>query len=139
MGLGRLVSDDKGPFVGRAPLSAERQRGPARRIVGLEVHWEDVETLYERFGLPPVAPAAASRVAVPVYRRGTQIGKATTTTWSPVLKKLIALATIDAPHFQEGTRLEIEVTVEAVRHRVGATVVPTPFFNPERKTARPPA
>jgi glycine cleavage system aminomethyltransferase T len=52
-----------------------------------------------------------------------------------VLKKLIALATIDAPDFAEGTELEIEVTVEAVRCRVPATVVRTPFFNPARKTA----
>jgi glycine cleavage system aminomethyltransferase T len=55
------------------------------------------------------------------------------------LKQLIALATIDAPHFEEGTRLEFEITVEGVRHFVGAKVVPTPFFNPPRKTATPPA
>jgi hypothetical protein len=30
------------------------------------------------------------------------------------------------------------VTVEAVRHRVTATVVKTPFFNPPRKMATPP-
>ena len=41
------------------------------------------------------------------------------------------------PHFADGTALEIEVTVEAVRHRVRATVVQTPFFNPPRKTASP--
>jgi aminomethyltransferase len=76
-------------------------------------------------------------VPVPVYRGNRQVGKATSTTWSPVLKKLIALATIDAPSFAVGTRLDIEVTVEAVRHRVGAEVVPTPFFNPPRKTAPP--
>jgi glycine cleavage system aminomethyltransferase T len=52
-----------------------------------------------------------------------------------VLKKLIALATVSAPHHAEGTALEFEVTVEAVRHRVPATVVKTPFFNPARKTA----
>jgi len=51
-----------------------------------------------------------------------------------VLKKLIALATIDSSHVAERTTLELEVTVEAVRHRVPATVVPTPFFNPPRKT-----
>jgi hypothetical protein len=28
--------------------------------------------------------------------------------------------------------------VDAVRHRVGARVVPTPFFNPKRKTQTPP-
>src|SRR5262245_39931821 len=107
----------------------ERRRGSTRRIVGLEVSWPAVETLYEAAGLAPQMSATASRVAVPVYKNGRQVGRATTTTWSPVLKKLIALATIDAPHFSEGTSLEFEVTVEAVRHRVPAAVVRTPFFN----------
>jgi hypothetical protein len=31
--------------------------------------------------------------------------------------------------------LEVEHTVDVVRHRVGATVTPTPFFKPARKTA----
>jgi aminomethyltransferase len=138
MGLGRLVSLEKGPFIGRDALAAERTRGPRRMIVGLEVDWPDVEALYEREGLAPVAPAAASRTAVPVMRDGRQVGRATTTAWSPTLKRLIALATIDAPHFAPGTQLQIEVTVEGVRHFAGATVVRTPFFNPSRKTATPP-
>jgi aminomethyltransferase len=137
MGLGRLVQLDKGPFVGQAALREEHRRGPKRQIVGLDVSWPAIERLYEQLGMPPQVSAAASRVAVPVYKDGRQVGRATTTTWSPVLKKLIALATIDAPHFQEGTRIEFEVTVEAVRHRVPATVVKTPFFNPKRKTAPP--
>jgi hypothetical protein len=33
----------------------------------------------------------------------------------------------------------MELTVEAVRHRVPAVVTKTPFFNPPRKTATPPA
>jgi aminomethyltransferase len=139
MGLARLVSRDKGPFVGRAALAEERRRGPRRKIVGLAIEWSDVERLYERVGLAPVAPAATSRVAVPIVRGSRQIGRATTTAWSPTLKRLIALATIDAPHFEEGTRVEFEMTVEGVRHFVGARVVPTPFFNPPRKTATPPA
>ena len=139
MGLGRLVQLDKAPFVGRRALVEEQRRGPGRMIVGLEVDWNDVEAVYDRLGLPPVAPAAASRVAVPVMRDGRQVGRATTTAWSPTLKRLIALATVDAPHFAEGTRLQIEITVEAVRHHAGATVVKTPFFNPPRKTATPPA
>jgi aminomethyltransferase len=137
MGLGRLVTLDKGPFVGKAALVDEHKSGPARKIVGLEIDWPSVERLYEAAGLPPEMPAAASRVAVPVYRHGRQIGRATTTGWSPGLKKLIALATLSAPHFAEGTRLEFELTVEAVRHRVPATVVRTPFFSPARKTAVP--
>jgi aminomethyltransferase len=137
MGLDRLVQLDKRPFVGRQALADESRRGPSRRIVGLEIGWPAVERLYEELGMPPQLTAAASRVAVPVYHEGRQIGRATTTTWSPVLKQLIALATIDAPHEAEGTVVEFEMTVEAVRHRVPATVVKTPFFNPKRKTAPP--
>jgi len=83
-----------------------------------------------------VAPAA-SRIAVPIYKNGIQIGKATSTTWSPTLKKLIALATLKRAYSKPGTILEIEITVEAVRYRVAASVVKTPFFNPIRKTATP--
>jgi aminomethyltransferase len=137
MGLDRLVQLDKRPFVGREALVEEHRRGPSRRIVGLEIDWPAVERLYGDIGMAPQVAAAASRVAVPVYRNGRQIGRATTTTWSPVLKKLIALATIDAPHFALGTAVEFEITVEAVRHRAPATVVKTPFFNPPRKTALP--
>jgi len=135
LGLGRLVDLKKGPFVGRAALTEEVQRGIARQIVGLEVDWTEVEKLYEAVGLPPTAPAGTSRVAVPVYKGRSQVGRATSTTWSTTLKNLIALATIDAPHYIVGTRVEMEITVEAVRHRATACVVPTPFFNPERKTS----
>jgi aminomethyltransferase len=138
MGLGRLVDPQKAAFIGKAPLMDERARGPRRQIVGLEVHWSEVEALYERYGLAPVAPSAASRSAVPVMCGGRQVGRATTTAWSPTLKRLIALATIDAPHFKTGTAVQIEITIEGIRHFVGATVVPTPFFHPPRKTATPP-
>ena len=138
LGFARLVALDKGPFVGRAALAAEHRRGHRRQIVGFEVDWTEVEKLYDTVGLPPTAPATASRVAVPIYKDGRHVGRATSTTWSTSLKKLIGLATVDAPHHALGTRLKLEVTVEAVRHTATATVVKTPFFNPSRKTATPP-
>jgi len=138
MGLGRLVSLTKSRFIGQKALREEHRRGAAREVVGLEVDWTGVEEIYEKLGLAPTVGATASRVAVPVYRAGRQVGRATTTTWSPVLKKMIALATIDRPHYTRGTTLQMEVTVEAVRHRVNARVVPTPFFNPPRKLSTPP-
>jgi aminomethyltransferase len=136
MGLGRLVQLEKGTFVGQQALRKEQARGPARQVVGVTINWEEVEALYEKLQLAPQVPATASRVPVPVYRNGSQVGKATSTTWSPVMKKMIALATVDRGSYEAGTTLEMEVTVEAVRHRVGATVTPTPFFNPARKTAQ---
>jgi glycine cleavage system aminomethyltransferase T len=51
---------------------------------------------------------------------------------------MIGLATIDASKASAGSRVEIEHTVDAVRHFVGATVVDTPFFSPRRKTVTPP-
>ena len=137
IGLGKLVHLDKENFIGRAALVAEQKRGPARKLVGLEIDWSDVERLYEEVGLAPQAPSTASRVAVPVYRRGAQVGKATSTTWSPLLKKMIALASVKTEHSAPGTRLQMEYTVEAIRHKVGATLVPLPFFNPLRKMATP--
>lgn len=139
LGMSRLVSPGKGRFIGQRALREEHQRGAARQIVGLEIDWNEVEKLYDAAGLAPAIAATASRVATPVYRNGRQVGKATSTTWSPVLKRMIALATIERSHYAEGTVVQFEMTVEAVRHRVSAKVVKTPFFNPARKTATPPA
>lgn len=137
LGLGRLVHLQKAKLVGQEALIAEQKNGYPREIAGLEIDWLDIERIYDEIGLPPTMPAAASRVAVPIYKNGNQIGKATSTTWSPALKKLIALATLKRDFAKPGSVLEMEMTVEAVRHRVKATVVKTPFFNPKRKTATP--
>ena len=139
LGMGRLVSPGKGRFIGQRALRDEQKNGHARQIVGLEIDWNEVEKLYDAAGLAPAVSATASRVPVPVYRNGRQIGKATSTTWSPVLKRMSALATVNRPYYAEGTDLQIEMTVEAVRHRVGAKVGKTPFFNPSRKMDTPPA
>jgi len=123
--------------VGKAALERAQKQGVARQLVGLEVDWTEVEDRYEKFGLTPAAPSQASRVPVPVYLGQKQVGKATTTTWSPVLKKLIALASVETTHSEAGTRLQMEITIEAMRQRVTAKIVKLPFFNPKRKTAVP--
>jgi aminomethyltransferase len=137
IGLGRLVDLGKEHFIGRAALEEEHRRGPARLLAGLDINWDDVERLYDSLGLAPQVPSTASRVAVPVYRGGFQVGRATSTTWSPSLKRMIALASIRREHAVPGTELQMEVTVEAVRHKVRATTRELPFFNPARKTAPP--
>jgi aminomethyltransferase len=137
LGLGRLVHLDKEHFVGRAALEAENKRGAARQLIGLNIEWNDVDALYSQVGLAPQTPSTASRVHVPLYRGNTQIGKVTSSTWSPTLKRLIALGSVSSENAKEGTVLQMEYTVEAVRHKVNATVTPLPFFNPPRKTAMP--
>ena len=137
MGLGRLMNLEKPNFVGQQALIRESKGAPAKQIVGLEIDWNEVERHYEALGLPPAVSPIASRVAVPVFRNGKQVGKATSSTWSPVLKKMIALATLSGDLAKPGTLVEIETTVEAVRHRVAARVARTPFYNPKHKTATP--
>jgi len=138
IGLGKLVDLKKEGFVGRDALVAETKKGGApRAMVGLEIDWNEVEALFDKQGMAPQVPSMASRVAVPVFRGGRQVGKATSTTWSPTLKKMIALATVGREHSAVGTTLHMEMTVEAVRSSVSAKVVPLPFFNPPRKTVTP--
>jgi aminomethyltransferase len=137
IGLGKLVDLKKETFVGREALAREAKKGAERALVGLEINWNEVEALYDKMGMAPQVPSMASRVAVPVYRGGRVVGKATSTTWSPTLKKMIALACVGCEHSTVGTTLSIEMTVEAVRHTVSAKIVPMPFFNPARKMAVP--
>jgi aminomethyltransferase len=137
LGFGRMVHLSKENFVGRAALTQQQKKGVPRQLVGLEMDWVEIEERYEKFGLTPAAPAQASRVHVPVYLGGKQVGKATSTTWSPLLKKMIALASVETTHSQPGSKLQMEITIEAFRQKVTATVVKLPFFNPARKTATP--
>jgi len=135
IGLGRLVQLQKAPFIGQPALVREAARGPSRQLVGLEVDWDDIERLYAEAGLAPQLPATASRLSVPVYRAEEQVGKATSSSWSPTLKKMIALATLQSEAASLGSRVEIELTVEHRRRRAGASVVKLPFFDPPRKRA----
>jgi aminomethyltransferase len=137
IGLGRLVSFDKGDFVGRLALEREqRAGGPPRRLVGLELDWYGIEGLFADQGLPPAISPTVDRSAVPVFgARGNQVGKATSHGWSPILKQAIALASVPPSHERTGSRVEVEWTVEGRRGRVKARVVDLPFLDLERKRA----
>ena len=135
-GLAWTVNLDRDPFIGQAALKREKQRGPKRRFVGLALDWDEFEALHAKHELPPEVCSAAWRSAVPVYgTRGEHVGQATSGTWSPMVKKNLALATVRASHAAVGTKLQMEVTVEYVRHTVTATVCKRPFFDPPRKRA----
>ncbi len=135
LGLGRLVDFDKAAdFNGRRALLEERRNGgPARRLVGLELDWSGIEAMYAKHGLAPAISPLTHRDAVPVYRDGKQIGRATSITWGPTIKKMVGFGSLDKAHEKLGRRVSVEWSVEGERGKVGATVVSTPFFDPERK------
>jgi aminomethyltransferase len=137
IGLGWIVDFERERFpnfVGREALEAEKAKGSPWALIGLEVAWEALEALYESFSLPPSLPGTARRDGLPVYDdSGRQVGKVTSHTWSPILKKYIALTTVRAEHAKPGTVLQMEHTVEFERRKVPAKVVKTPFYDPERK------
>lgn len=128
LGLGWLVDFQKGHFTGRRALLAERQRGPRRCLVGLDVA-----------GNKPAHDALLY-----TDRRGrVQAGSVTSAAWSPTCKRNLALAMVDAPYTKDGACVwaEIYLNRELVweRRMVRARVVERPFYAPARRRATPPA
>jgi aminomethyltransferase len=135
LGFGRLVELGKAsPFNGKRALVAERRTGgPARRLVGLELDWAGIERLFAKHDLAPAVSPLVHRDPVPVYKEGRQVGRATSITWGPTIKKMVGFGSVDEQHEKIGTRLSVEWSVEGERGKVAATVVPMPFLDLERK------
>ena len=136
IGLGRLVDLGKPAFVGKHALELEHKAGgPARRLAGLDLDWTAIEALYAKHDLPPGVSALVQRGAVPVYRQGTQVGRATSIAWGPTIKKMVGFGSLPPALAKPGTRVSVEWSVEGERGRVGASVVELPFLDLERKRA----
>ena len=134
LSLDWTVALDKPQFNGRRAIKADHARGASWKFVGLEVDWTSLQALYTEMGLAPRLPTQAWRTSVPLYDAGgSQVGYATSGSWSPLLKRYLALAHVERRHAAPNTRLQMEITVEHRRKRALATVQPLPFFNPERK------
>lgn len=116
-GLGFFVKLDKGEFIGREPLLAQKQDGVSRRLVGIE--------MVDR-GIP--------RTHYPVYagEAGELIGEVTTGTQSPTLKRNIGLALVAKDFAALGTELWVEIRGKRLR----AQVVKAPFYKREASAAK---
>jgi aminomethyltransferase len=128
LGLGWLVDFGKGHFTGRRALLAEKERGPRRALVGLDVAGQK--------------PAHAALLYTSRAGR-TQAGSVTSAAWSPTCKRNLALAIVEAAHSAPGATLwaDIYLNRELVweRRMVPARVVERPFYAPARRRATPPA
>ena len=134
LGLDWTVALDKqGYFVGRRALEREKREGSAWKLMGLEVEWEGMDKIYKQVGLPPQIPGMAVRGSLPIMVGNVQVGYASTSTWSPLLKKYIALAHLQKPYYKIGTNVRMEITVEHHRQHAPAKVVKLPFYEPEWK------
>jgi len=136
LGLDWVVNLKKDSFIGQRALREEKARGPAWTTVGIQVDVVALEALYGRFGMPLILPYHSWIDAIPLYadaNKQKQIGKATSGTWSPILKCYVALARLKPEHAKVGSGLHIEMSIEGQRFTVPATVVETPFFDPPRK------
>ena len=105
--LGWICKPDKGEFLGREALLAQKRRGVKRRLVGFEME----DRLIARDGCA-------------VIIAGNPAGHVTSGSPAPFLKKNIGMAYVPAESSAVGT--EIEIVIRANRGR--ARVAPMPFY-----------
>jgi glycine cleavage system T protein (aminomethyltransferase) len=111
-GLDGILKLDKGEFVGREALRRQKADGPERRLAGFEL----TDPGIARHGFPVRDEA------------GREVGRVTSGTLGPTLKKSIGLAYVPARASAAGSRLTV-----AIREReAGMVIVPIPFYRRPR-------
>ncbi|HOJ09244.1 MAG TPA: glycine cleavage system aminomethyltransferase GcvT [Clostridiales bacterium] len=110
-GLSRFVKFDKGDFIGRSALLAQKENEPGRKLVGFE--------MIER-GIP--------RSHYEVQSEGKSIGFVTSGNFSPTLKKNLGLALISQEYSDLGEVIEIVIRNKTLK----ATIIETPFYSRKR-------
>ena len=106
-GLAWTIGWEKSDFIGKEALETERKRGIKNRLIGFEL-----------------SDRGIARDGCSVLVNGRPIGRVTSGTFSPTLKKSIGLAYVTAEHAQVGQVIDIEIRGKAVK----AQVVKTPFY-----------
>ncbi len=111
--LGWICKLNKGDFMGRERLARQKEEGVKQRLVGFEMTERGI-----------------ARDGQDVLIEGERAGRVTSGSPAPFLKKNIGLAYVSAEFANEGRDIEIDVR----GRRVGARIVPTPFYKRERNT-----
>ena len=106
-----IVGWNKGDFLGRQALADQKARGVSSRIVGFEMK----DRAIARHGYPAIVAGAA-------------VGRVTSGTQTPFLKKAIGMAYLPVEHTAPGTEFDVDVRGRLAR----ATVVSLPFYKRPR-------
>ena len=112
-GLGWIVGWNKGDFVGAGALRAQKASGASRKLVGFEL----IDPGIARQGYDVYAGGAAAGDERPV-------GRVTSGTQTPTLKKSIGMAYLPQADVATGTEFAIDIRGRRTRARV----VPMPFY-----------
>ncbi|MGV8986862.1 MAG: aminomethyltransferase family protein [Cypionkella sp.] len=123
LGLGWMVDFAKGPFTGRRALQAEAATGSKWARVGLDIPGN-----------------VAAEGALLYHSKKHEVGQITSAAWSPITKRSIALAEVEARH-AKGADVWVEIYAERelkyAKLMLPVTVVERPFYNPARRRATP--
>jgi aminomethyltransferase len=111
--LGWICKLNKGEFVGRESLARQKEAGIKRRLVGFEMTERGI-----------------ARDDQEVLVNGARVGKVTSGSPAPFLKKNIGFAYVPVEFANEGQAIQIDVRGRCV----DAQIVKTPFYKRERKT-----
>jgi glycine cleavage system T protein (aminomethyltransferase) len=98
--LGWICKLDKGEFLGREALLEQREEGVRKKLVGFEM-----------------AEPGIARDGYPVWIGGEKVGKVTSGSPAPFLKKNIGLAYVPPEAAQPGYEIMIEIRQRQVRAR----------------------
>jgi aminomethyltransferase len=109
--LGWITKLNKGDFIGRDALAKQKEHGIQRRLVGFEVTERGI-----------------ARDGQDIVINGERLGKVTSGSPAPYLKKNIGMAYVPTESASEGQQIQIDVRGKLV----GAQIVKTPFYKRER-------
>jgi aminomethyltransferase len=131
------IDDDTRPFIGRKAIVREKADATSRwKMMGLMVDPVDHHAKYTAAGMVPPKEHTPVQEDMMVYDDDVQrVGYATSSMYSPMLQRHIALARIRPDLAKVGQKVNLEFTINHRYVQVGARVARNPMFAPERKTA----